>query len=92
MFKNVVVYKLYIKLKCAHSLENLIKIQAAEIRNQKSLHHILRMFTIKVLYICVSFGLLAHKSRDISGAETKITEQIHKMTTVSTCDNNHFFR
>ena len=92
MFKNVVVYKLYIKLKCAHSLENLIKIQAVEIRNQKSLHHILRMFTIKVLYICFSFGLLAHKSRDISGAETKITEQIHKMTTVSTCDNNHFFR
>ena len=46
MFQNVAVYKLFIKLRCAHSLENLIKIQAAEICNQKSLHHILRMFAI----------------------------------------------
>ena len=38
-----------------------------------------------MLNICVSFGLLAHESRDLSQAETWITlakkaKQIHKMT------------
>ena len=42
-----------------------------------------------MLYICVSFWFLAHESRDLSQAETKITlvkktEQIHKKTTVFT--------
>ena len=37
----------------------------------------------KVLYICVSCKLLAHKSRDLSQAEKKLflkAEKIHKMT------------
>ena len=47
-----------------------------------------------VLYICVSFGLLAHESRDLSQAETKITLvkrlKNHKMTTIFT-QNDVFF-
>ena len=37
-----------------------------------------------MLYICVSFWLLAHESRDLSQVETKMlflkAEQSHKMT------------
>ena len=40
-----------------------------------------------MLYICVSFWLLAHESRDLSQAETKMlflkAEQSHKMTIFS---------
>ena len=40
---------------------------------------------MKVLYICVSFWLLAHESRDLSEAEKKIT--LVKSRTNSQNDN-----
>ena len=51
------------------------------------------VFTL-VLYICVNFWLLAHKSHDLSQVETKLllkAEQIHKMTTIFT-QNDGFFK
>ena len=44
-------------------------------------HYIVFLENTWVLYICVSFWLLAHESRDVSQAETKIAEQFHKMIT-----------
>ena len=49
------------------------------------LHH-------KVLYICVSCWLLAHKSRDLSQAETKITtycKKLKKLTKLFHTQNEH---
>ena len=42
----------------------------------------------KLLYICVSFWLLAHESRDLPQAETKVI--LYKMTTIFT-QNDDFF-